>query len=236
MRSFARLAILLLSLLALAGHAIAQDSAEPSLAEGNALATLLLGQLSSALDGIEREAEAGNELARRIQYDLAIQSLVSLQQLLGIDWAGERLAELLREPDCPDLHIGYSTDRRLLLRIEPLELQNPAFAGQLILLCTLESLDESDITTDERGLLELQLLDGSRRSAELLDSAHPLWEHLRRQADSFSSPDYLLSGHNLVFKQLYSAPAPGRDSISAVSLDWASHHFTVEWLENEVTD
>ncbi|MCB1188098.1 hypothetical protein KDL29_13110 [bacterium] len=230
-----RLLVLTAFILLLASAAHAREDAG-QLGVGDAYAVELLSQLRSAYRGIERERAEGNELALRIQFDLAISSLAALDQLFGFDWARRRQAAMLHEADCPDIHIGYSDDRRLQLRIEPLELKNPAFEGQLVLLCTLESLQDTDVHTEDRGQLQLKLSDGSTRTAELLAPEHPLWEHLGSQADAFLSPDYLPSGHNVVFKQLYSAPAPGRNSISAVSLDWDQRHFGLEWMENEVSD
>src|SRR5690606_14239395 len=67
------------------------------LGEGDAYATELLAQLRSAYRGLDQERRDGNELSLRIQFDLAISSLVALHELYGMDWARERLSALMHE-------------------------------------------------------------------------------------------------------------------------------------------
>lgn len=200
----------------------------------DAYAMELLASLRSAYRGIERERGTGDELALKIQFDLAIQCLTSLEQLFGFDWAAVRLRQLYRDPDCPDLHMGFSADRRVMLRIEPLELKNPVFDDYTIYLCTLESLNEADIHAGRRSQMLLQLQSGAELEADVVDKDHPLWPQLGGQAEGFLPPEFLASGHNVVFKQLYSFPALSREAVNSVSLHWDDYSFRLEWLENEV--
>ena len=204
------------------------------LSVADAYAMELLASLRSAYRGIERERGTGDELALKIQFDLAIQCLTGLEQLFGFDWAAVRLRQLYRDPDCPDLHMGFSEDRRVMLRIEPLELKNPVFEDYTIYLCTLESLNEADIYAGERNQLVLQLRSGDELEADVLDRGHPLWPHLGGQAEGFLPPEFLPSGHNVVFKQLYALPSLSREAVNSVSLHWDDYNFRLEWLENEV--
>lgn len=204
------------------------------LGAADALTMELLGSLKSAYAGIASEREGGNALALKIQFDLAIQCLTDLQQLFGFDWAAVRLKQIYLDEDCPDLHMGYSADRRVLLRIEPMELKNPAFSEHSFFLCTLESQHEANIESAGHGQLLLELRNGDSMHADVLTDQHELWEFLNGQADGFAAPARLDSGRNVVFKQIYKIPQLSRDSISAVSLDWDEHHFRLEWFENEV--
>lgn len=228
--------LLLLCLLqGLTSTAWAQDSTLQPLTESDAFAVQLISGLRSAYAGIERERDSGDTQALGIQFDLAIQQLTSLSQLFGFQWADERLRELYRDTDCPDLHMGFSGDRRIMLRVEPMELRNPAFDDYRFYLCTLESLQDTDIHTAGLAPMIIELADGGQLSADLIAPEHPLWEKLKKQADSYVAPAFLPSGHNLIFKQVYGLKELGRDSISAVSLDWDDHQFRLVWFENEVT-
>jgi len=232
MRIFLTICLLLL---ALPAPVRAQDggSATTPLSEADAYAVQLIAGLRSAYAGIERERSSGDELGLRIQFDLAIQELTGLSQMFGCDWAQQRLREIYRDPDCPDLHLGYSGNRRLLLRVEPMELKNPAFVEYSFYLCTLESLHQYKISTQRRAAMRIELQDGSVLAAEAIAPGHPLWEHLKKQAGSYMPPDTLFSGQNLVFKQVYAVKALGREAISAVSLDWDDYQIRLIWFENE---
>ena len=231
MKSILTIALLLL----LCGPAQAGgDGGTQPLTEADTFAVQLIASLRSAYAGIERERESGTALELMIQFDLAIQDLTSLAQLFGMQWADERLRAIYRAADCPDLHMGYSPDGRLLLRVEPMELKNPDFAEYRFYLCTLESLHEADIHTQAIEPLRIELLDGTVREAQAIEPGHPLWEKLNNQAGSYMAPSTLVSGQNLVFKQVYAAKALGRDAISAVSLDWDDYQIRLIWFENEV--
>jgi hypothetical protein len=235
MKRILTICLLTFLLLCAAGPALAGAAEHRPLTEADGYAVQLISGLRSAYAGIERERRTGDAQALGIQFDLAIQQLVSLSELFGFQWADQRLRELYQEPDCPDLHMAYSADRRIMLRVEPMDLKNPAFDEYRFYLCTLESLQDTDIHTQRLAPMHIELHTGSEISAELIEPGHPLWEKLREQADSYVAPSFLPSGFNLIFKQVYGVKSLSREAISAVSLDWDDHEFRLVWFENEVT-
>ena len=195
--------------------------------------------LAAAHAAIERLAYQTDAQERQLTYDLAIESLTALYQLHGVSWAGEPLARIYSTSDCPDLHLGYSADGRVLLRIEPLTLHNPAFAGYIIYLCTLESHSSRELTAARTGSLTFTLRNGGALVAQPLTRAHPLWPQVSKLADTFSAPLVVSPGRGVAFKQVFArALADGRklspSLISAVSLSWGRYVITVPYPTREV--
>jgi hypothetical protein len=132
------------------------------------------------------------------------------------------------------LHLGYSADGRLALRVEPLELRKPAFQNYTVLLCTLESNTALSLRESGVPLLQVKLLDGRLLEAQALTPSHPLYGDLTRLADSFAPPPALPSGALIAFKQIFDAPGVTNLPVSAVVLNWGGHEIVVPFFENEV--
>ncbi|GEM_PF-2251644 len=202
---------------------------EPTYADASAV--VLLSSARLAL----RDPEAGAEACeRRLRCAGAIVALVQLYQLHGCRWALGPLKEVYSDPDCPDLHLAYSADGRLELRLEPLPLKNPAFADYTVYLCTLSSLTPLVLRDARNAVLTIDLSDGARLTAQQLTPEHPLWEELQRLADAFQPPPILPSGGGTAFKQLFAVPNLCPSDISTVSLRWGDYELLVPYFENEV--
>lgn len=195
--------------------------------------------LAAAHAAMQRLAYQTDAQERQLSYDLAIESLTALYQLHGLAWAGEPLARVYRAQDCPDLHLGFSADGRVLLRVEPLTLHNPAFAKHIIYLCTLETHTSRELTVARTGSLTFTLRDGGALVAQPLTRAHPLWSQLAKLAGTFAAPLVVFPGRGVAFKQVFArALADGRELspnlISAVSLSWGRYVITVPYPTREV--
>jgi hypothetical protein len=214
----------------LATAARAQDGGyapSPADLSASALLTTARGALA-ALDG---------ELAavdRAAQFNAALTALTGLYQLHGCQWALPQLRTLLARPDATGLHCGYSADGRVLLYVQPLDLQNPAFADYTVLLCTLESHSALELAGVTASPLTLTLADGATLQAEPLTPAHPLYNRLDKLADTFTPPSALPSGTGIAFKQLLALPRPGTSAVSAVLLSWGCYEMEVPYFETEV--
>ncbi len=189
----------------------------PALADAEALGCLMVARNSLAEYPLQT-----TDLERRIRLSSAIEALTALDQLYGCEWARPVLEEVRGYPDCPALIIGFSRDGRVMLRVEELELQNPAFTGDLVCLCTLESRSALNLGGDTAAALGLTLADGTVLEALPVDEAHPRWEQLENLAGSFHPPAQLLSGAGMSFKQ-YFLISVSFESISAVSLVWGDY-------------
>lgn len=202
---------------------------KPRLADYSAV--MLLSSARVALDELQTVEEASE---RRLRCAAAISALVGLYQLHGCLWALPALRTVYKHRDCPDLHVGYSEDGRIRIRLEPLELRNPAFNGYTVYLCTLQSNTALDLTAEEQGALTVYLTDQAQLSAVSVNPQHELWPALDRIAHTFAAPAALPSGAGIAYKQLFAVPRLSRDRISAVSLWWGDYQLTVPYYENEV--
>jgi hypothetical protein len=233
MRKFLWPVLLLAALLALRPAASSPQTPascfEPQPADYSAITLLVSAR--TALGELATEEEASE---RRLRCAAAISALVGLYQLHGCRWALPSLRAVYDHPDCPDLHLGYSADGRISVRIEPLDLHNPAFENYTILLCTMRSNSALDLTADQVGVLTVELLDQTQLTAQPLSAQHELWPQLDRLAHTFKAPAALPSGAGIGFKQLFAVSRLNRDRISAVSLRWGDYQLTVPYYENEV--
>jgi hypothetical protein len=217
----------------LSGNVARADSAATSYGP-QAAEYSLLTLLSSARIALRELELLPDANERRLRCSTAITALSGLYQLHGCAWAKPLLKEVYTHPDCPDLHIGFSADGRSSLRLEPLELRNPAFADYTIYLCTLQGNTALDLLGLEQGMMAVSLLDGSELTAQPLGPAHELWPHLERLAHTFEAPDALPSGAGIAFKQIFAVENLCRERISTVSLVWGNYRFVVPYYENEV--
>ena len=220
------LMLAVLALLAVPTSARAQEQPAPeqltlTVSDVNMLG--LLGAAQSALYWLEDEP---SKQQRDIYLATVIDALTGLYQLHGLEWAGGRLAEVYARGDCPELITGYSADGRVYLRVQPLELKNPAFAGSTIMLCQLMSHSPLHREITHTSPLVLTLTDGTQLTGEVLDETHPLWENLDRHAATFAAPRLLPSGVSVAFKQIYSLPPFSLKRVATVSLKWGE--YTIE--------
>lgn len=225
---------------AAAGSAGAVNAAAPAQyapPPADALAAELLSTARHALAQLELVLSAQD---RQIFSSQAITALSGLYQLHGCTWALAPLIQQYGRPGCTDMHLGYSADGRLLLRVESLKLQNPAFAHYVVYLCTLESHTPLTLSADQAEPLRITLTDGTLLEAQPITSAHPLWPNLARLARTFSAVRQVPPGTGKSFKQVF-ALHPGLSnagspsgSISAVSLVWDGYTIEVPYYENEV--
>jgi hypothetical protein len=190
---------------------------------------------ASASAGAAEDPKASiNDVDRDALFGTAIAALTALYQLHGCRWALAPLRELYQRPGCPPMHLGYSADGRVLLRVEPLQLRKPVFADYTVLLCTLESNTALHLQQNSAALLRVMLLDGSVIEAQALTTSHPLYGDLSRLADTFAPPPELPSGAQIAFKQLFDTPGVTNLPISAVLLSWGGCEINVTFYENEV--
>jgi hypothetical protein len=225
--------VLVLMVLALAWSVAAQAKSpnsvyQPGPAEYSVVA--LLGSAQVALSELATLTDADE---RRLRCSSAISALTGLYQLHGCEWALPALRAVYRHPECPDLHLGYTRDGRVSLRLEPLELRNPAFEQYTVYLCTLESNTALDLAAADSGPLTFEQRDGTQVSAQSLSPGHELWPHLDRLAHTFLAPAALPSGSGIAYKQLFAVPQLSRERISAVSLLWGAYEFELPYYENE---
>lgn len=209
--------------------AVSPTEFEPAYADHSAI--VLLSAARAALRELGTEAQASE---RRLRCAGAISALTRLYQLHGCAWALRPLREVYTHPDCPDLHLACSADGRLELRIEPLELKNPAFADYTVYLCTMSSHTALNLTDAAGSALVIGLRDGTRLTAQRLSPDHALWIQLDRLADTFEPPVILPAGGGIAFKQLFAVPDLCPDDISKVSLEWGDYELSVPYYENEV--
>lgn len=220
------------AVLLLAGVATADNPPveyEPTYADASAVALLSAARL--ALRDLDSQSEAGE---RRLRCAAAISALVQLYQLHGCRWARGPLRQVYADPDCPNLHLGYSADGRLEFRLEPLALRNPAFTEYTVFLCTLSNQSPLVLRDAHGSALTIDLSDGTRLTAQPLGHEHPLWEELDRLADTFQPPPIMPSGGGTAFKQLFAVPDLCPRDISTVSLRWGDYELSVPYYENEV--
>jgi hypothetical protein len=196
--------------------------------------------LSSAQEAMQQLEGVENPQEQRISFTQAIAALTALYQLHGCEWALEPLVQLYHRPGCPDMHVGYAADGRLMLRIERLELQNPAFTQYAVYLCTLECHTALDLRADTVGRLQFNLADGTQIEAQQIDTAHPLWPNLQRLANTFQPVHSVPAGTGQSFKQVFALspalPTPDAPSgrILAVSLQWGDYGIDLPYYDNEV--
>jgi hypothetical protein len=205
----------------------AGSSFEPGAADASAFA--LLSSARRSLDLIR----AGEQQDRVILFSTAISALTALQELHGCEWAAVPLRELYAMDECPDLHIGHSVDGRLSLRLQRLELFNPAFDEYTLYLATLEGNTSQVLEGGAPAALNLELLDGSPISAEAVTAQHPLWPRLERLAGTFDPPAQVVPGVAVSFKQVYSVPRLSRRDIAAASLRWGDYDLRVRFREHD---
>jgi hypothetical protein len=191
----------------------------------------LTGSVTSARCAL---AELEDPVERRTQFSQVITGLIGLYQLHGCEWALPALQQVYAFPDSPDLHFGYSTDGRLGLRLEPMQLRNPAFTDYTLLLCTLSSLSALDVTAIVSNPITIRLLDGTEVEAQHLTPEHELWRELGRLASTFEPPVALPAGAAIAFKQVLAVPGLSSGGIAEVSLEWGRYTITVPYYENEV--
>jgi hypothetical protein len=188
--------------------------------------------LASAHLALQELQELESPPERRLRCSTAIAALTGLYQLHGCTWALPVLRSVYQHPDCPPMHMGYSLDGRLSLRIEPMELFNPAFDQYVVFLCTFESNTSLDLTGGSSGLLNIELSDGTLSEAQPLTPDHQLWEQLSNLAPTFAPASALPSGAGSAFKQLFAAKGIADADIQAVSLDWGAYALRVPYLEH----
>jgi hypothetical protein len=186
----------------------------------------LLGEARTALHDLQ-SLPAGVD--RDVSYASAITALTALFERHGCVWARPQLERLYRQPDCPDLHIGWSSDARISLRLEPLELKNPAFADWRILLLTLQSDTALRTEAPAWGNLRFHLRSGATVEAQPLSQAHPLWEQLDNLSGSFHPPDVLLSGVAVSYKQIFLLRDLEGQFIESAALDWGPYESRVPY-------
>lgn len=207
----------------------------PSVADTSAAALL-----ASARDALTLLGSKAATQERDIAYAQAVTALSGLYQLHGCQWALPPLKRLLGAPDCPDVHVGYSRDGRLLLRVEALPVHNPAFAGYAVYLCTLESQTSLDLDATGPQGLSIKLRGGRSVAAEQITPQHPLWGRVGPIAGTFAPVDAMPSGGGRAFKQAFALPGaePGEAfphaRIATVSLHWGRYVIDLPYYENEV--
>jgi len=188
----------------------------------------MLAQARDALAKLAQPPVGDAPGQARIYFDTAAESLLTLYQLHGCQWAAPELRRLYARPDAPPLRQCFSPDGRVLLRVEALELQNPAFKDYTVLLCTFNSNTAQDVFDEPGGALELVLPNGDWAGSNLVSPEHPLWPNLQRLAPQFEPPGALPSGAGLTWKQLYAIPLASLAlNQCTLSLDWGGYHFAV---------
>jgi hypothetical protein len=194
----------------------------------NANAVALLSSARDALAKLDHPPAGDGPGQPRIYFDAAAESLTELYQLHGCQWAAPELRRLYARPAAPPLRLGYSPDGRVLLRVEPLELKNPAFLDYTVLLCTFTSATARTVEDAGQGTLQLTLPEGAVLAPQPVAAGHPLWPQLQRQAAQFRPVRSLPSGAGVEFKQLYAVPSFDLPfNACAVSLDWGGYHFVL---------
>ena len=210
--------------LALAANAAAQDTAvwQPGHHESSAFL-----RLAAALDSLDQLESEESPQQRSILTKVAIDSLTALYQLHGCAWALEWLTALYASPECPPFMVGYSSDGRLRLQVDQMELQHPDFSKHGILLVALESRTASTLEAESAKPLEITI-DGRRHTAVPLTQEHPAWQRLKNIAGTFAAPPLLPPGSGIAFKQLFTVPADDIVRFSAVSLEWGEYHLQLQ--------
>lgn len=214
--------------------AVDEPSAPPPGIElSNANTVALLAGAREALFKLDNPPAGDGPGQPKIYFDTAVDGLTTLDQLHGCQWAAPELRKLYARPDAPPLRLGFSPDGRVLLRIEPLVLKNPAFDNYTVLLCTFGSQTGHGVTDPPGGTLELALPAGTTLRADEVTEAHPLWEQLRHAAGQYGPPEFLPSGGGLAWKQLYSLPLARLPlNHCTLSLDWGGYHFDLpRWVD-----
>ena len=160
-------------------------------------AMVLIAGAQDALAQLESEQKPSQ---RKIFLTSALSSLSALHQLHGFETAMERLLLLYNDPDCPDIHFGYSNDGRVRLTVEPLELKNPVFSEYTVMLITIESNCGELIRAESIGSLGVELPDGVLVLPDQLSPEHELWENIKRLADTFEPPLFIDPGSSSAFQ------------------------------------
>jgi hypothetical protein len=212
-----------------AGRTQAPDGFTPGHAD-----VLAAGWLASAREALVLLANEPPGMQQDVYFSQAVCALTALYQLCGCEWALPRLRELYARPGHSELRFGYSPDGKISLRVERLELQNPAFDGYAIYLCTLQSETAQTLQGSASARLGFELLDGGHVSAAMLDEAHPLYPRLDQLQDSFSAPPLLPSGAALAFKQIFTVASIPVNRVSAVRLEWGGQTVEIPDLAHEV--
>jgi hypothetical protein len=176
----------------------------------------LLDSAVQALADLE-VTEAG--IDRDSAFNAALSSLTELYEVYGCEWALPRLRELHRDPRRTQMLQGWAQGGKLSLRVEPLELQNPAFRGWTVLLVTLVSETSENLQAGDASALSVTLADGTDIAPERLSKGHKLWQKLGKMAGTFKAPEILPSGQGKAYKQLFALPRESFDPASA-SLRW----------------
>lgn len=193
-----------------------------------------LAWLSSARGALDRLDAQQNEIDRQVAHDTVVSALTALYQLHGCQWARSPLLATLRRPDATGMHTGYSSDGRVVLRVEPLKLRNPIYDKYTIMLCTLESNTSLELDGQPAGMLILRYSGGRQLSAEPLTAEHPLAGALAGLEGTFDPPLKLPSGAGISFKQVFAIPRTSTQPVSAVRLQWGRYTIEVPYYENEV--
>ena len=194
--------------------------------------------LSTARTALFKLDNSTDKLEREIAFDQAISGLTVLYQLHGCNWALEPLISVYNREDCPDLHVGYSRDGRLCLRVQRLVLKDPVYRDWAVYLCTFESNSSLTLKADDAGRLTFELKDGSTIIASALNANNPLYKKLGRMAETFRPVSEVPPGTGQSFKQVVAVRGrPGRlnpGGISAVSLRWGKYLVKVPYYASEV--
>jgi hypothetical protein len=182
--------------------------------------------LTSARQALQRLDTVQDDVDRQSAFSAAIESLVGLYQLHGCAWALPALREVYAREGSSELSIGYSADGRVRLRVEPLELKNPAFAEYTFLLVTLESHTSLTLKAQEFGPLSVRARDGIELEPQRIDEAHPLWPNLSGLAGTFTPPRVLPPTYGISFKQVYGVKLAFRE-IESFELHWGDYELEV---------
>ena len=204
-----------------------RDGWQPGLHDMSSMA--LLAGAQDAFSQLELEQ---TPFQRTIYLTSALSSLSALYQLHGFEWAMERLLPLYSDPDCPDIHFGYSADGRVRLTVEPMELRNPAFNEFTVMMVTIESNCGDILTAESFGPLKVELTDGLAISPDQLSPGHELWERIERLADTFYPPPVIHPGNSTAFKQVFAVQGLSSEQVLAVSLEWDGYFISVPYYDN----
>lgn len=183
------------------------------------------GLLEGAVQALFDLEMTGPGIDRDGAFNAALSSLTELYEVYGCQWALPKLRALHQDPRRTQMLQGWAAGGKLSLRVEPLELQNPAFRGYSVLLVTLVSETAENLRAGDKSALSLTLADGGSLSAEPLSERHPLWKSLGKMAGTFKAPEVLPSGQGKAFKQLYAVPLDRLD-VQSANLRWAGMDLT----------
>jgi hypothetical protein len=192
-----------------------------------------LALLTAANQALAQLETAESDADKQASYYLALESLIGLYQLHGCSWALPALHRLYARADCPELYIGYSADGRVRLRVELMELRNPAFESYTFYLVTLECNSAKTLHSDEWEPMTIALQGGKSLIAERIHAQHALWPNLRRIADTFEPTRSLEPTLGKSFKQVYAVKVDPAQ-IENMRLVWGGYSITVpvsKWVD-----